>query len=119
MIRSVVCWLGLACFAAFATACAGDGGRMDAAGNAPAMSTSDFYALCSALPVPGGCLSDPICQRYRRELSEPPAELAACLSLCRQTAGDLYTANLTNGCAGVLDRAEDLCDQFCRRREGN
>lgn len=97
----------------------GCGGRMAAPGDgggAPAMSVKEFYEFCSSLPTPGACLSDPICGRYRTELSSPPPDLPGCLSLCRQTQNALYVANLTNGCGPTLDRAADLCDQFCRRR---
>ena len=83
----------------------------------PVMTVSDFYAFCSALPTPGGCLSDPLCLRYKSELASPPPDLAGCLALCRQTENALYLGNLTNGCSDILDRASDLCDQFCRRRE--
>lgn len=90
-------------------------GRNDAAG-APPMSIKEFYEFCSTLPTPGACLSDPICQRYRTELTSPPPDLPGCLALCRQTQNALYVSNLTNGCEPILDRAADLCDQFCRRR---
>lgn len=98
----------------------GCGGKMeagtDAGGVPPAMSVSEFYAFCSALPTPGACLSDPICLPYKKELTSPPPDLPGCLALCRQTQDALYVANLTNGCGGILERAADLCDQFCRRR---
>jgi hypothetical protein len=84
---------------------------------APVMTVSDFYGFCSALPTPDACLSGPICNRYRQELSSPPSDLAGCLAVCRQTENALYVDNLVNGCAEILERAEDLCDQFCRRRD--
>lgn len=96
--------------------CAGQGGGMGGE-QPPRMTVSDFYGFCSALPTPDACLSDPICNRYRQELSEAPAELSACLAMCRKTSDALYTDNLINGCGGVLDRASDLCDQFCRRHD--
>lgn len=105
---SVVAALLAGCGAGMTTT--GDGG------GAPPMSIKEFYEFCSALPTPGACLSDPICGRYRKELTAPPPDLPGCLSLCRQTQSALYVDNLTNGCGPILDRAADLCDQFCRRR---
>ena len=96
--------------------CAGQGGGMGG-GKPPVMTVTDFHEYCSSLPTPNACLSDPICDRFRQELSEPPAELSACLTMCRKTGDALYVDNLVNGCAAVLDRAVDLCDQFCRRRD--
>lgn len=83
---------------------------------APPMNLSDFYGFCSALPTPDGCFSDPLCQRYRKELAVAPADLPGCLDLCQRLENDLYVSNLTNGCENILERAQDLCDQFCRRR---
>jgi hypothetical protein len=100
--------------------CAGQGGGRDGGlggDRPPVMTVSDYYGYCSSLPTPNACISDPICDRFRQELSEPPAELSACLAMCRRTGDALYTSNLVNGCAGVLDRAIDFCDQFCRRRD--
>jgi hypothetical protein len=104
------------CLAVLAYGCAGrtDGQTVE---HAPLMTVSDFYGFCSALPTPGACLSDPICQRYRQELAKAPGDLSDCLSMCRDTENDLYTDNLVNGCAPILERAEELCDQFCRRRD--
>ena len=96
--------------------CAGQGGRTDG-GKPPIMTVADYYGFCSALPTPDACLSDPICNRFRQELTQPPAGLQACLTMCRKTGDALYTDNLINGCSGILDRAVDLCDQFCRRRD--
>ena len=96
--------------------CAGQGGALSG-GKPPIMTVSDYYGFCSSLPTPDACLSDPICNRFRQELTQPPAALQACLAMCRQTGDALFTANLVNGCGGVLDRAVDLCDQFCRRRD--
>lgn len=104
--------LACALLAVSLAGCAGQGG-----GKPPVMTVTDYYEYCSALPGPNACLSDPICDRFRQELSAPPSELAACLAMCRKTGDALYVANLTNGCAGILDRAIDLCDQFCRRRD--
>jgi hypothetical protein len=99
--------------------CGGQGsGRMEGE-KPPVMTVVDFHEFCSSLPTPNACLSDPICNRFRQELSEPPAELSACLTMCRKTGDALYVDNLVNGCAAVLDRAVDLCDQFCRRRAGS
>jgi hypothetical protein len=86
---------------------------------APVMTLSDFSGFCSALPTPGACLSDPVCQRYRQELAAAPAELPACLALCQRLETVLYDDNLVNGCGAILDRAQALCDQFCRRRDGS
>jgi len=97
--------------------CAGQGGSGRGGDLAPVMTPSDFYGFCSALPTPGACLSDPICLRYRQELSSPPADLASCLAMCRETEKALYVDNLVNGCGGILERASDLCEQFCRRRD--
>lgn len=96
--------------------CAGQGGGMNG-GKPPVMTLSDFYGFCSSLPTPDACISDPICNRYRQELAEPPADLQACLAMCRKTYDALYVDNLINGCGPVLERAVDLCDQFCRRRD--
>jgi hypothetical protein len=113
MTLRLALFIGLALLAA---GCAGqNAGRTG--DRAPIMTPSDFYGFCSALPTPDACLSDPICQRYRQELANPPQELSACLAMCRRTNDALYTENLINGCAGILDRAGDLCDQFCRRRD--
>jgi len=106
----------LLCLAVLVVGCAGHGGGADAV-RAPIMSPSDFYGFCSALPTPGACVSDPICLRYRRELTSPPAALPDCLELCKRTENDLYVGNMVNGCAYTLERAADLCDQFCRRRD--
>ncbi|MHC1790951.1 hypothetical protein [Solidesulfovibrio sp.] len=94
----------------------GGGGRADGE-KPPVMTVLDYYEYCSSLPTPDSCISDPICNRFRRELSNPPADLQACLTMCRKTGDALYTDNLINGCAGVLDRAVAFCDQFCRRRD--
>lgn len=99
--------------------CAGQGAPQRGGQAAPPMTTNDYYAFCSALPTPAACISDPICQRYRKELSEPPADLPGCLSLCRQTYNALYVDNLINGCSDILERAWDLCEQFCRRHEAS
>ena len=96
--------------------CAGQGGG-PGDGKPPVMTVLDYFEYCSALPGPDACLSDPICDRFKQELSQPPTALSACLAMCRKTGDDLYVTNLTNGCAGTLDRAIDLCDQFCRRRD--
>ena len=96
--------------------CAGQGGGLGG-DKPPVMTVTDYFEYCSALPGPNACLSDPICNRFKQELSQPPTALSACLTMCRKTGDDLYVANLTNGCAGILDRAIDLCDQFCRRRD--
>ncbi|EFL51743.1 conserved hypothetical protein [Solidesulfovibrio fructosivorans JJ]] len=111
--------LSLAILLTGAALLAGCGAGVRPAGDgrgAPPMSVKEFYEFCSTLPTPGACLSDPICVRYRTELTSPPPDLTGCLSLCRQTQNALYVDNLTNGCGPVLDRAADLCDQFCRRR---
>jgi hypothetical protein len=106
----------LICLAVATFGCAGrPGGQTDT--RAPLMTLSDFYGFCSALPTPGACLSDPICQRYRQELAIAPQDLPACLDMCRRTESDLYSDNIVNGCAPILERAEELCDQFCRRRD--
>lgn len=110
-----------ACLALLLTALVGgcassSGGRSGE--TAPLMTPSDFYGFCSALPTPDACLSDPICQRYRRELQAAPADLSACLALCQRLENTLYDANQVNGCASTLGRAQELCDQFCRRRDG-
>ncbi|WP_300158279.1 hypothetical protein [Solidesulfovibrio sp.] len=97
--------------------CAGRATNPDGVSSAPPMSVKEFYEFCSALPTPGACVSDPICQPYRKELSHAPADLKSCLSLCRQTYDAMYVDNLTNGCGAILERAQDLCDQFCRRRD--
>lgn len=102
--------------ALLAAGCAPRAGAPGEGRAVPPMSVSDFYGFCSALPVPGGCVSDPICLRFRRELASPPPDLAGCLAMCQQTENALYVANLTNGCGDILERAQDLCDQFCRRR---
>lgn len=99
--------------------CAAQGGGQMAGEKPPIMTVSDFYGFCSALPTPGSCISDPLCNRFRQELAAPPTDLAACLTMCRKTGDALYTDNLINGCAGVLDRAVALCDQFCRRRDAS
>ncbi|WP_428563430.1 MAG: hypothetical protein ACP59X_00180 [Solidesulfovibrio sp. DCME] len=116
--------MSLRCFVvvglvAWLAGCAGQGMRQDGGDKPPVMTVSDYYGYCSALPTPGSCLSDPICQRYRAELASPPADLPSCLAMCRQTYDALYVDNLMNGCAGILERAWDLCDQFCRRRDGS
>ena len=92
--------------------------QSDGAAPAPPMSVKEYYEFCSALPTPGACISDPICLLYRKELAAAPADLQSCLSMCRQTYNALYVDNLTNGCGTILERAVDLCDQFCRRRDG-
>ena len=109
----------LLCLLAALAGCAARGGNAEGgdAPSAPIMTPSDFYGFCSALPTPGACLSDPICQRYRQELASPPPDLQSCLNMCRETEKSLYVANLVNGCGGILERAADLCDQFCRRRD--
>ena len=109
-------WLLTAVLAMFLAGCAGQTGG-PGGGKPPVMTVTDYYDYCSALPGPDACLSDPVCDRFKQELSQPPTELSACLTMCRKTGDDLYVANLTNGCGGVLDRAIDLCDQFCRRRD--
>ena len=101
------------------TGCAGRPGSGRTADGAPPMTLSDFYGFCSALPAPDACLSDPICQRYRRELDVAPTELSACLALCQRLENDLYADNVINNCGPILERAQDLCDQFCRRRDGS
>jgi len=106
----------LLCFVALTAGCAGH--ASDQTGQrAPVMTLSDFYGFCSALPEPGGCFSDPVCQRFRQELAAAPRDLMSCLAMCRSTERALYTDNLVNGCGVILERAEDLCDQFCRRRD--
>ncbi len=107
----------LAGLVALVAGCAGQGMGQEAGGGAPRMTVSDYYAFCSALPTPGACLSDPICLRYGKELSSPPADLTGCLAMCRETYNALYVDNLMNGCADTLERAWDLCDQFCRRHD--
>jgi len=102
----------LALLAGCAGQSAGQGGSP-----APVMTVSDFYGFCSALPTPDACLSDPICNRFKQELSAPPSDLRSCLAMCQQTENALYVDNLINGCAEILGRAQDLCDQFCRRRD--
>ena len=99
------------------TGCAGQAASGRAADDAPPMTLSDFYGFCSALPTPNACVSDPICQGYRAALEHAPAALADCLALCRSLENTRYDANLVNGCEGVLDNAQALCDQFCRRRD--
>jgi hypothetical protein len=108
-------FVGVVCLLA---GCAGQAAQTDGARSAPPMTVSDYYSFCSALPTPGACLSDPICLRYRHELAAAPADLHSCLSMCRQTYNALYVDNLMNGCSDILERAWDLCDQFCRRRDG-
>lgn len=98
--------------------CAGHRTPTDGAALAPPMSVKEYYEFCSALPTPGACLSDPICLRYRKELAAAPTDLRSCLAMCRQTYNTLYVDNLINGCGTILERAVDLCDQFCRRRDG-
>lgn len=97
--------------------CAGRPGTGRTADGAPPMTLSDFYGFCSALPTPNACLSDPICRGYRQALEHAPTALADCLALCRRLENSMYDGNLVNGCEGVLDNAQALCDQFCRRRD--
>ena len=104
------------CLLALAAGCAGRAPDRSVE-RAPVMTPSDFYGFCSALPEPGSCFSDPLCNRFRQELATAPRELSACLALCRSTTNALYTDNLVNGCEATLERAGDLCDQFCRRRD--
>ena len=88
-------------------------------GAAPPMTLSDFYGFCSSLETPTQCFSDPICKRYREELKSAPSQRAACLAMCRRTDSALFVGNLVNGCEGVLDRAEALCEQFCQRHDAS
>ena len=37
--------------------------------------------------------------------------------MCQGVENALYVGNLTNGCESVLDGAQALCDQFCRRHD--
>lgn len=116
MVFRLVLALSLAFLAAgCAGTSPGQGGRSGE--SAPVMTVSDFYGFCTTLPTPGACLSDPICNKFRQELASPPEDLPACLALCRRTGQALYVDNLVNGCGETLERAEDLCDQFCRRRD--
>ena len=108
------------CLTAILAGCAGaKAGGPDADGDsvkAPPMTLSDFYGFCSTAEVPGGCFSDPVCNAFRKELAVAPDDLPGCLDICRRLGDDLYVKELTNGCEHILDRAQDFCDQFCRRR---
>lgn len=104
-----------ACLGAGLCGCAKSAGGRDEL--APPMTLSDFYGFCSTAEVPGGCFSDPVCNKFREELAKAPKELAGCLDICRQLGNDFYVRELTNGCGSILDRAQDYCDQFCRRRD--
>lgn len=97
--------------------CAGQNASGPGGDHAPPMTVADFYGFCSALPTPDGCVSDPICQGYRQALESAPKDLHACLALCQQLENSMYDANLVNGCEAILDNAQDLCDQFCRRHD--
>jgi len=112
-----------ACLTVLLSGCAGQpGGGQPAADHgdkAPPMTLSDFYGFCSAVPTPGGCYSDPVCQGFRKELAGAPGDLAGCLAICRRLGSALYVEDLTNGCEHLLERAQDLCDQFCRRRDAS
>lgn len=99
------------------TGCAGPAGSGRTADGAPPMTLSDFYGFCSALPTPDACLSNPICQGYRKALETAPTNLADCLALCQRLENDMYADNQINGCEGILGNAQDLCDQYCRRRD--
>lgn len=118
--RPATLWCLAACLAVLVSGCIarpdGPGGREELA---PPMTLSDFYGFCSTAETPDGCFSDPICRAYRKELAAAPAELAGCLAICRRLENDLYVNDLTNNCEYFLGRAEDLCDQFCRRRDAS
>lgn len=105
------------CFATLLWSCAGRQPGASGPSLAPPMTLSDFYGFCSSAPTPDGCYSDPICDRYRRDLANAPRDLAACLAMCQGVQDALYVDNLTNGCESVLDQAQDLCTQFCRRHD--
>lgn len=117
--RPATLWCLAVCLAVFVSGCAvrpAGSLQPDPDFMAPPMTLSDFYGFCSTADTPDGCFADPICLTYRRELAVAPADLAGCLAICRRVENDLYVNDLTNNCAYFLGRAEDLCDQFCRRR---
>ncbi|QLA17719.1 hypothetical protein [Desulfolutivibrio sulfoxidireducens] len=79
------------------------------------MTISDFRGFCTVFPTPNSCDSGPICDEFAYVLEDTIQSLDDCLARCRRVKAHLTPGNITNNCAKPLNRASDLCAQYCRR----
>jgi hypothetical protein len=79
------------------------------------MTIEDFRGFCSVFPTPNSCDSKPICDDFAYVLEDKIPSLDDCLARCSRVKAHLKPSNVANNCAWALNRASDLCSQYCRR----
>ncbi len=80
------------------------------------MTISDFRGFCTVFPTPNSCDSTTICTEFAYVLEDDIKTLDDCLARCNRVKTHLRPGTLTNNCLGPLNRASDLCAQYCRRK---
>ncbi|NMC49286.1 MAG: hypothetical protein GYA47_07655 [Desulfovibrio sp.] len=57
-----------------------------------------------------------ICNDFREVVQAEYAGLGSCLAACNETANRLWTVRYVGNCLPKINKGQDWCIQFCRRK---
>ncbi|QLA15312.1 hypothetical protein [Desulfolutivibrio sulfoxidireducens] len=93
---------------------------LSACGPARPLSDSEVYSFClmdDSFSEFNECDSEQdICNAYREVVLEEYPDLGSCLAACNETSNRLWRVQYVGNCLGTVNRGQDWCIQFCRRK---